>query len=123
MNVAKLDISRDRPAVQPFPRPFVEQQVRHFIQCALRLFIGAADIAIAVALLDMHVCYEQNALLHMIEHNDPVTEHKLNILQVHIIHFMSRELLVILKQIVSKKPDRPACKWRHFRELRAPVFS
>ncbi|MNJ53281.1 hypothetical protein D3C77_486650 [compost metagenome] len=123
LDIPKLYISGNRSAIQSFTRPFIEQQISHLIQRPLRLLIGAADILVAISFLNMHVSDKQNALLYMIEYNNPIAEHKLNILQVHIVNLMSRKLLIILKQIVAKKSDRPARKRRHFRKLRTPVFS
>ncbi|MNL47840.1 hypothetical protein D3C87_1706490 [compost metagenome] len=57
----------------------------------------------------------------MVEDNDLITEHELDILHLQIIYLMSRKLLIILEKVVSEEPNRPTCKWRHIWQLRAAV--
>ncbi|MNC19574.1 hypothetical protein D3C75_675090 [compost metagenome] len=121
MNLAQLDILWYAAAVDVLLRPFLLQLLGEILQLAVQSLIACTDVGVRIAVLDVQIAYEQDLLFHMIEDNDPVAEHEAYIIRSEIIYRMRRELLIVLKQIISEESDGTAGKRRHPVQLRTAV--
>ncbi|MNE30530.1 hypothetical protein D3C80_1240520 [compost metagenome] len=108
-------MSGNRSAVKALSRTLLLQIAGSLIQLLLCCRIGLLNFLVCISFIDMNISYQQYSLLDMIKNDHLITKHELYVLHIHIIHLMGRKLLVILKQIITKKSDGPACKRRHFR--------